>query len=396
MSSLEEWLVEHYGREAYKPGLERIQRVLGELIPRLNKKSITIIAGTNGKGETTHRLRHYFSHSRYCAWTSPHILYLSERFSSEQGDIPQSELTQLILRTHHKVQELKGELTYYEFLFFVFCTWALEREAEYLFLEVGLGGRLDAVNVLDAQLVLLTSISRDHQEFLGPRYDMILGEKLGVLRPGAQLMSFLDLQYLRDRAGAIAQERGASWMDLSEVSELSGYAFSQRNQLLAYGGFCHLTNRPFHPQECVYSPVPLLHRGEVLKERNEWHFYGAHNVDGMRKLIQFLQSGTYTLGNSCRAQLFDYVVVSFSRRDERDVVSMLAILKWAKVGRVIVTSFFHPKAYPPASLEELARQQGLDFVASVDTVVDRWSNQKILVAGSYYFLGSLKSQIRTS
>lgn len=386
MTKLENWIYQCYGAEVYTPGLERIDRALSKLKPHLQKMRITTIAGTNGKGETTHRLRAQFRQS-YCAWTSPHIERITERFTCEQGEISETELQTLAEECHREVLSSNFQLTYYEFLFFVFCHWAVKRKAQFLFLEVGLGGRLDAVNVLDAELVLLTSISRDHQEFLGPRYELILREKLGVLRPAGHLISFLDLKYLREKTAQHVKKLGATHLDLQSVSSLPCWAFSERNQLLAHAAFCHLNGFEFKPGTAPASIKPLPHRGEVLKGRNEWHFYGSHNVDGMRKLIQFLHSANYNF----KDHSFDYVVASFSKRDEKDVRAMLRMLKTGRIGKVWITNFPHPKAYPSKSLETLARQEGLDFVESVKDHVHRWNNQKILVVGSYYFLGHLKS-----
>lgn len=390
MTNLEQWIFTHYGAEAYTPGLERISRALVKLKPHLNKLKIVTIAGTNGKGETTHRLRHYLAGTPYCAWTSPHIVRINERFTSDSGEIGQTQLETIAQECHQEVKEQGYKLTYYEFLFFCFCRWAHEKRAKILLLEVGLGGRLDAVNTLDAQLVLLTSISRDHQEFLGPRYEQILQEKLGVIRPGSKLISFLDLQYLRERTQQKAQEVGVDYQDLQTISSLPGWAFSERNQLLAYAAFCHLTQTPFDPQNFIPKRDFLSDRGELIQNQNSWQLYGPHNVDGMRKLIQFLHSANYNF----KDQSYDVVLASFSKRDEKDLRAMLRMLKRGRMGKVLVTSFPHPKAYPSKSLEVLARHEGLDFVEDISGHVHGWNNQKILVVGSYYFLGHIKSLLR--
>ena len=381
INNLEEWVFARYGQEFYTPGLERIGRALRFLKPILQKSKITIIAGTNGKGETTHRLSRYFVGSTFCTWTSPHILCMTERFSSEEGDISLAELEALILESHEIAQMEKFELSYYEFLFFVFCRWAAVKQPKFLFLEVGLGGTMDAVNALDANLVLLTSISRDHQEFLGPRYDQILREKLGVLRENTPLIHFLDLSYLRERI-----QHSGPQLDLSLFSSLAPSAFSLRNQFLAYAASCHLKSVPFRPKNWVPSEEKLFARGEIVSSVNEWHLYGSHNVDGVRKLIQFLHSANYNFGTAP----FKAVVTSFSKRNEKDLRVMLKMLKSANLGEVLVTSFRHTKAYPKDALRDLCSQEGLKFVENISDHVQGWTHQKILVVGSYYFLGQLK------
>ena len=384
--TLEDWLITHYGREFYQPGLERIKLAIAPMIHSLQESKIVIIAGTNGKGETTHRLAHLLKEFSFCSWTSPHISCISERFSSELGNISRIELEQLIFDSHNEVQKHKFQLTYYEFLFFVFCKWVYRKKPQFLLLEVGLGGRLDAVNSLDASLVLLCSISRDHQEFLGNRYDKILKEKLGVLRSGADLISFLDLEYLRQRASEASQSLGVRHFDLTHVISLAPFEFSMRNQFLAYAAFCHLFGREISSKNWIPSSEVLSFRGEILKIQNEWWLYGSHNVDGVRKLIQFLKSPNYNLGTL----QFDVILASFSKRNETDVRVMLKMLKSAGLGQVVVTAINHPKGYPREELEKLAIQEGLSFVKEVSTYVHERTNQKILVAGSYYFIGVLK------
>lgn len=388
---LDQWVLMHYGQEVFHPGLERISRALLPLKQKLQTLKIVTVAGTNGKGETSLRLAHLLKNSQtFCLWTSPHVEHLRERFSSHEGDIDEEELKNLLLECHEKAGQENYQLTFYEFLFFAFCSWVVKKKPQVLILEVGLGGRLDAVNALDAEMVLLTSISRDHQEFLGNRYDAILAEKLGVLKRGATLISYLDLDYLRERAERIAFKKGSEHLDLEKFKKHKSYEFSFRNQFLATAAFSLLNKLPFDPHSWVADSSQLPHRGEIVNERHEWHFFGSHNVDGMRKLIQFLTSRHYNF----RDPSFDVILTSFSKRDEKDVMSMLRMLKNSGLGRVVVTTFSHPKAFESQKLENLTRQEGLEFAPDIAKEVHGWNHQKILVAGSYYFLSELKSLFR--
>jgi dihydrofolate synthase/folylpolyglutamate synthase len=381
------WLLTYYGQEQMNPGLDRIKLILKDIFPELNKLRIVIIAGTNGKGETTLRLSELLKSHRHCTWTSPHIIRLTERFRNEEGEIDQEVLEKLILECHKQVEEHQYKLSYYEFLFFVFCTWAQRQSPEFLLLEVGLGGRLDAVNVFDAEIVLLPSISRDHQEILGRRYDQILKEKLGTLRPRTSFIHFLDRQYLIERARSIADSVGARTISLNDTLNIPDFDFSRRNLALATAAFCQLFGQDFSQKE--WNLVPgLENRGEVVKGSNEWFFYGSHNVDGMRKLIQFLHSETYNFKRS----RFDTVIAAFSKRDSSDLKVMMRMLSKSGLGNVVVTTFDHPKAATVAEIEKLSREEGLSFVKDIENYVHGQNkNQRMLVTGSYYFLGYFKS-----
>ncbi len=382
------FLLAHYGQEQMRPGLDRIRRALGDLLPELQKKKIIIIAGTNGKGETTLRLSGLLKARSHVTWTSPHIVRLTERFRDQHGEISESELERLVLGCHEKVRQGEFELSFYEFLLFVFCSWSRELNPEVLLLEVGLGGRLDAVNVFDADLVLLPSISRDHQEILGRRYDQILSEKLGTLRKKTKLIHFLDSQYLVERAHAHAARIGAEALALRELVPLPAFEFSLRNHLLAAAGYCGLDDRPFHPEAWPSPEAQLENRGEFIRGENQWLFFGSHNVDGLRKLIQFLHHGTYNF----KRPPYDAIIIAFSKRSLEDLRVMLKMLKRAHLGELVVTTFDHPKAADAGEMEVLAREEGSKFVSDIDAFVQgRNKGQSILVTGSYYFLGHVKS-----
>jgi dihydrofolate synthase / folylpolyglutamate synthase len=394
---LTSWLLNHYGKEVMRPGLSRMRTALEPILSSLKKCKIVTIAGTNGKGETALRLSQKLKGTPHLVWTSPHIERITERFRDEKGEISESELRSLIDRCHEDVARRSLELSYYEFLFLVFCTWAVEKTPKILCLEVGLGGRLDAVNVLDADLVLLPSISRDHQEFLGHRYDQILTEKLGVLRPGTFLLSGLSLNYLRERSSDFGQKIGAQVLHLDEVLPLPEFEFSQRNEFLAHAAFRFLSGASFaelkHGKDlaCWHSEGwGLEHRGEVFQDKNTYVFFGSHNPDGVRKLIQFLRSGTYTFPRPP----FDLVLLGFSKRNARDLESMVKMMKHAGLGKVVVTSFDHPKAIETHQAQQYARQEGLDFALTTDSLVHGKNDQIILVTGSYYFMSSVKRDLR--
>jgi folylpolyglutamate synthase/dihydropteroate synthase len=386
MSDLFQWLLEHYGQEQFQPGLGRIRFALQDILPTLSQKKIITIAGTNGKGETTLWLSRLIKETPHCVWISPHIERITERFQSEEGEIPLEKLKSLILACHKKVQEQGYQLSFYEFLFFAFCHWAQESNCEVLLLEVGLGGRMDAVNVLDADLVLLPSISRDHQEFLGKRLDQILGEKLALVRPGKELYTYLSGQYLREKTDSLVSGK------ITHLEELELYPssdFSKRNQLLAYAASCWLRKESFDPGKFHPEDQTLEHRGDRLKNHHDWIFYGSHNVDGMRKLILFLHSENYTFSRIP----FHAVIAAFSKRDRRDLAVMMKMLKSSKMGKVYVTSFEHPKAADRALVMDLAQQEGLTFVDDPIPQLQLEESGTVLVLGSYYFMGDLKHRL---
>ncbi len=163
--------------------LERILSVYQKLnISSIAKKVITV-AGTNGKGSTVCFLESILSNMDYNVgtFTSPHILKYNERIKINQKEIDDESL----LEVFELIDKKRGSttLTYFEFAtlsaFYLFSKSNLDVAV----LEVGLGGRLDATNIIDSDISIITSIGIDHTEFLGSTIDSIALEKAGVMRP---------------------------------------------------------------------------------------------------------------------------------------------------------------------------------------------------------------------
>jgi dihydrofolate synthase/folylpolyglutamate synthase len=183
--TLEEWL-RHIERQHPQPialGLDRVNHVLQGMKIRLQCPVITV-AGTNGKGSTCAMLESILRAAGYRTglYTSPHLVRYNERVRVGGVELEDSPLCEAFAA----VEEARGgvPLTYFEFgtlaAFEIFAKSALE----VLILEVGLGGRLDAVNVLDADCAVLTSVGIDHIDYLGADRESIGREKAGIFRPG--------------------------------------------------------------------------------------------------------------------------------------------------------------------------------------------------------------------
>ncbi len=185
-ASVAEWL---QWLEAIHPteidlGLDRVLVVLRRLFPRKPDARIITVAGTNGKGTTVATLERILlaAGRRTGAYTSPHLQHYNERVRLNGLDVSDADL----VSAFEKVEAARRtiSLTYFEFgtlaAFVVFA----EVGVQDWILEVGLGGRLDAVNVLDADCAIITAIDIDHIGFLGDNREVIGFEKAGILRPG--------------------------------------------------------------------------------------------------------------------------------------------------------------------------------------------------------------------
>src|SRR5688572_4052264 len=183
METLQEWLAhcERLHPKTIDMGLERVQAVLKRMELRFECPVITV-AGTNGKGSTCAMLESIAQQAgwRTGVYTSPHLVHFEERCRLRGQAVAAEALVPHFARVEEARQET--QLTYFEFTTLAILSLLAASELDVAVLEVGLGGRLDAVNVVDTDCAVITSIDLDHQEFLGPDREAIGREKAGILR----------------------------------------------------------------------------------------------------------------------------------------------------------------------------------------------------------------------
>ena len=184
--SLEQWLSR---QEAAHPraidlGLERVYAVARRL--GLDKPAATVItvAGTNGKGSTVAHLEALLR-AAGCStglFTSPHFIRYNERIRIDGTEVDDDSL----VRAFERIEAARGStsLTFFEYNTLAALWLFAERAVQFALLEVGLGGRLDATNLVDADVAVLCSVGLDHREWLGDTLDEIGAEKAGIFRPG--------------------------------------------------------------------------------------------------------------------------------------------------------------------------------------------------------------------
>ena len=209
MRSLGQWLafVERQHPKAIALGLDRVEAVRGRLglAPRC---PVVVVAGTNGKGSTCAMLESILRCAGYRTglYTSPHLLRYNERVRIDAREASDARLC----GAFEAVESARGDLqlTYFEYGTLA-AAWLFARESlDAWILEVGLGGRLDAVNVFDADCAVLTSVDLDHMDYLGPTREDIGREKAGIFRAGrpAVVADANPPRSVLDAAGAIGAQ----------------------------------------------------------------------------------------------------------------------------------------------------------------------------------------------
>ena len=185
MRALADWLdfIERQHPKTIALGLERVRQVLDDMGTRMGCPVITV-AGTNGKGSTCAMLEAILRSAGYRTglYTSPHLLRYNERVRIAGAEAEDAALCEAFAAVEAARKGI--ELTYFEYGTLAAIWLFAQREAEVAILEVGLGGRLDAVNAVDADCAVLTSVGIDHVDYLGPTRESIGREKAGVFRRG--------------------------------------------------------------------------------------------------------------------------------------------------------------------------------------------------------------------
>lgn len=182
--SLDQWLtyLEQVHPSNIELGLERVAKVFCNMQVDLSQRTIITVAGTNGKGTTCAFIEQALLVSKHsvAVFSSPHLLDYRERVRVAGAMLTEKAHCQAFL----KVDQARGvtSLTYFEFGTLAALQLMADSNADYLLLEVGLGGRLDAINIVDATLAVITSIGLDHQDWLGHTKELIAIEKAGVFR----------------------------------------------------------------------------------------------------------------------------------------------------------------------------------------------------------------------
>ena len=175
------------GGLAYKPGLKHTKDLLEHFNLDVTKLNAVHIAGTNGKGSTCSFLASLFTESNHKVglFTSPHIFDFRERIRVNGLMITQSEVLDFI----EEIQSLRLDFkpSFFEITFVLAVKHFLDQGCDYCIFETGMGGRLDATNVLDPIATAITNISLDHTEFLGNTLEAISKEKAGIIKMNTPL-----------------------------------------------------------------------------------------------------------------------------------------------------------------------------------------------------------------
>lgn len=393
--------------------LERVRRAL-DLFDHPEKRYQAFhIAGTNGKGSTAAMIHSILSAQGYRAglYTSPHLVSFTERIRINDREISPAEVVELAASIRKRLARNGAALTFFEFVTLMALVYFVEKQIDVAVVEVGLGGRLDATNVVRPAVSVITSIAMDHEAYLGNDLASIAGEKGGIIKKRIPVVvgavpSEAE-EVLRNLAAAnrspcyfSGQDFGCAikangrfdyagpqwrWEELSLALEGE---FQRRNASVALASL-EFARASFPVAEAAVrvglERVSWPGRLETILDRPRVVLDGAHNVEGANALTAELR----TLSKERRVRLV------FGAMHDKDWRSMLRELT-SVAERVVLTRIAMPRSAEPKALAEAISGRAAvqiieDPVQAVRFALEESSEEDIVVvAGSLYLLGEVR------
>lgn len=222
-------------------GIDRMREFVKFLDHPERSYPIVHVAGTNGKGSTCAMLEAIFRQAgmRTGMFTSPHLVHQGERVQVNREILSREQIVEFTQRLKPVAEAVEAAMPGYHPSFFEFMTgMALlkfaEAEVDICILETGLGGRLDATNVVDPELSIITSISLDHTEILGGTLEAIAAEKAGIIKPGKPVVMGLLPPPAEQVVESVARQRGCV---LYKVAEAFGRDIGRFPETCLYGDY---------------------------------------------------------------------------------------------------------------------------------------------------------------
>lgn len=390
-----EWL---YGTQLFgiKLGLENTRKLMGLLgVPPAGQKFIHV-AGTNGKGSVSALVHSLLKAAGENAglFTSPHLVHFSERIKDAERCITPRELVRGVDALRKLCRGWEPHPTFFELTFALGMDWFRKRKLEWVVLETGLGGRLDATNCVTPEVCVITSISLDHQQQLGATLREIATEKAGIIKPGVPVITLKQNPEVMEVLTSTARERGAPLSIITTPPR--GYQiglFGQHqlwNAALAIAAF---KAAGFKTSEVILrhglKDVDWPARFQRL-ENDQVVIDGAHNPAAAETLVRTWQ----------QAFPGEKASIIFGVATSKDLRGVLRALQ-PVAARWHFTAFGSPRAAAPDELRstiEGVYGPGVECHTHPDVEsalrAARAGAERVLVAGSLFLAGEMLASMR--
>ena len=393
--------------------LNKLLTLIGN--PHLNLPQVIHIAGTNGKGSTLSYIKHILMEHdlKVHTYTSPHLKNFEERITIANKEVS----TKKLLETLVYVKKINNEkpITFFEITtaaaFYLFA----KKKADFLILETGLGGRLDATNVIKNSFIdIITPIGIDHQDFLGKKITKITSEKLGIIKKGSRVIVSKQKKYvMTDIKKKLKKfKNNISFYDKdfkiltrkknTFILELDKKKFKINNPFLIGS---HQIENAGTAVATILTMNKLGHHFKIRKinkgllntvwpcrlekfkfDKIDIYLDGSHNIDGAKKLLEYFQSNNLKI----------WLIIGML--NNKNIYSFLKILKPILIGTVGITI---PKEINALTTKEIShtckklkiRNFQKKSIDEANKFLSKIVKPKtILITGSLYLAGKIRDK----
>lgn len=407
------------GLHKIKPGLERTYRLLDVLgNPHNDSKSI-IVGGTNGKGSVSATITSVLANQgfRTGLYTSPHLIDVTERIKVNQHEIPLNDMCRLILIVRDAAKGcLTEDPSYFEVLTVVAFLYFSEKRVDYNVLEVGMGGRFDATNVVTPIVSVITNVSKDHTDYLGNTIREIAYEKAGIIKQNIPVVtgakgvalkvlnaiayercSAMDVMdrdfYFRTKDMKYFDYYGDLWKIKDITYSLPGY-FHIRNATVALATLETLSSHAGFPMDINnirkgLSTTSWEGRMEIARAHPPLILDGAHNPSGAIALRDSMEK-------AFPGERFSFLVGMLSGKDHKGFIKGISGI----ASEMILTEPPTDRSYSAEDLAKIAR----NYIADVKVVKDfrlafseinKDTPKATCITGSLYLIGAIKGLLKS-
>lgn len=286
------------GQMAYKADIGNIEYACQRLENPHHKFKSIHIAGTNGKGSTSHMMASILQEADYKTglYTSPHLKDFRERIRIDGQMISQEEVFAFV--ANHKVWFSKLGMSFFEMTVALAFNYFAEQKVDIAIIETGLGGRLDSTNIIKPEISVITNIGFDHTALLGNTLQKIAIEKAGVIKQNTPVLigrKQEEISHIFEDLAAKKKAQISYSKDVHYLSDLKGY-YQKENISTAYSAIRILEQRGWKISEDNYrngflnvqKNTSLLGRWTTLSKRPLTICDTGHNIDGINRIVQQL------------------------------------------------------------------------------------------------------------
>ncbi len=403
-------------RFGMKLGLDPMRAAAAALGHPENSLRFIHLAGTNGKGSTAAFCESCLRAAgfRVGLYTSPHLVSVRERIQIGRVPISEAAFAEGISAVRDAVSGLSNPpTTFFELMTALALRHFAQERVDWVVWETGLGGRLDATNIVTPEVCIITNIGLEHQQYLGPTLAEIAAEKAGIVKPGVPVVSAVEPGPAAEVIAKIAREKNAplawvrseanaSWREGRQRAEIDGReyvlgligAHQAENAACAVAALRRLPGEGIVPAEAIargLESTAWAGRFEIVSESPLIVLDGAHNPAGMRKLVETWTSFLASRGLAAASGAH----LIFASVSDRDVTEIAALLR-PLARQVSLVPLASDRSADPAALA--AHFAGLPC-GLYDSVGQFWNELKsapagvpVLITGSLFLVGEIEAQ----